>query len=68
MGLIFRSIYLEHGLPTAGLPSFFLWGVISLPFVEIVKRTIWERRTQGMSDARIEQQQVVSNYRNRFGE
>ena len=61
-------LYEQQGWSPYGLPYFLLAGCFSLPFVELVKQTIWERRTQAMADARIEQQQVMENYRQRYGD
>jgi hypothetical protein len=61
-------IYRMEGLPVAGLPLFFLFGLVSLPLIELLKQTIWERRLQAMQDARIEQEAVVQEVRIRYGE
>jgi hypothetical protein len=50
-----------------GLPYFLLSGVFTLPFVEIVKQKIWEHRTQSMVDARVEQEALMNDFRNRYG-
>jgi hypothetical protein len=67
VGGILFWIYQEAGLPVYGLPYFFLAGVFTLPFVERVKQIIWERRVQGMTDARIEQEALVRDVRERTG-
>ncbi|HEY7327648.1 MAG TPA: hypothetical protein VH592_08415 [Gemmataceae bacterium] len=66
-GLIAREIYLEYGLPTAGLPTFLLTGCFTLPLVESVKQAIWDRRLDDMNDAKMEQESLVREYRDRYG-
>jgi hypothetical protein len=51
-----------------GLPYFFMLGLVTLPFVEKVKQLVWERRIQGINDARIEQEALVRESRERYGE
>jgi hypothetical protein len=67
LGGVLYSIYQDHGWSPAGLPYFFLAGGFALPFVELVRRAIWERRIEGMNDARIEQEAVMQEYRDRYG-
>jgi hypothetical protein len=55
------------GWPPSGLPFFLLAGVVTLPFVEIVKQRTWERRTQSIMDSRLEQQETINDFRNRYG-
>jgi hypothetical protein len=62
------DFYTENGWRPTGLPYFFLTGIVSLPFVELVHRTIWNRKLQSMSDARIEGKALMHEYRNRFGD
>jgi hypothetical protein len=61
-------VYQENDWNPTGLPYFFLSGLFSLPFVELVRRAIWERKIQSMNDARVEQEAVVRDYRERYGE
>ncbi len=68
MGGILFWVYGEQGWSPTGLPYFFLAGMFTLPMVEGVKQTIWDRRTQGMLDARIEQQQVMNDFRGKYGD
>ncbi len=68
LGVVLCAVYQEVGLPVGGLPCFLLAGCVSLPFVEAVKKQIWERRIQGMQDARLEQEQMVRESRERYGE
>ncbi len=68
LGVVLLLLYREIGLPFYGLPCFLLFGAVSLPLVEKVKQQIWERRIQGMQDARIEQEAMVQESRERFGE
>jgi hypothetical protein len=67
-GLVLFDMYRENGLPVQGLPYFFLAGLFSLPFVETVKRSVWERRAQAMVDARVEQEALVKEVRDRWGD
>ena len=68
LGLVVLLIYKAAELPSLGLPYFLLFGVVSLPVVELVKQIIWEKRLQGMQDARIEQEAMVRDSRARYGE
>lgn len=68
LGGILFWLYTENGLRPTGLPYFFLLGVFSLPSIEAVKKMAWDKRIEGMHDARIEQEMAVEDYRNRYGE
>jgi hypothetical protein len=68
VGIVLFMIYQEAGLPVYGLPYFFMLGLVTLPFVEKVKQLVWERRIQGINDARIEQEALVRESRERYGE
>ena len=67
LGGILYWIYSQYGLKPTGLPYFFLSGIFTLPFVEIVKQTIWEKKIRGMQDARLEQEQMVEELRDKWG-
>jgi hypothetical protein len=41
--------------------------LVSLPFVELTNQMIWNRRLQSMADARKEQEMLMGDYKNRFG-
>jgi hypothetical protein len=66
-GLVFWG-YQQMHWPPYGLPYFLLAGGFTLPFVETVKQKIWERRTQSMIDARVEQEQLMQDVRDRYGD
>ena len=51
-----------------GLPYFLLAGCASLPFVELVKQTIWKRRSQATLDARLEQEASMREFRSKYGD
>lgn len=57
-------VYKENGLPATGLPTFLLAGLVTLPFIESVNRTMWERKLQGMNDAKIEQEALMEDFKN----
>ncbi len=57
--------YTENGWRPTGLPYFLLAGVVTLPFVESVKQTIWQRRIQGMIDAKLDQEMLMEEFQNR---
>ena len=59
--------YTELGWETSGLPTFLLSGVVALPFVEGVKQTIWRKRIQSMVDAKIENEAMISDFRDKYG-
>ena len=67
-GTVLWWIYLRMGWHRHGLPAFILTGIFTLPFVEKVKQTVWERRLQGMQDAKLEQQALVRESHQRFGD
>jgi len=60
-------LYTENGLRPTGLPYFILAGTVSLPFIEAVKQTMWDRRMQAMQDAKMEQEMAVRDFHDRFG-
>jgi hypothetical protein len=57
----------EIGRDPRGLPYFLLTGCVTLPAVEIVKQTVWNRRARMMHDARIENEQTMRDYQDRYG-
>jgi len=57
-------LYTENGMSPKGLPYFFLGGLVALPFVETVKRMVWERKIQGMNDAKLESEALMEDYKN----
>ena len=60
-------VYEQYGMPVGGLPAFLLVGVVSLPFVEMVKQQIWQQKVQSMVDARVEQEALMKDVRERLG-
>jgi hypothetical protein len=68
LGGVLYWIYEQNGWRPTGLPYFILSGVVTLPFVELVKQTIWKRRTQQMLDARIENEASMKAYRDKYGD
>ena len=67
LGCIVFWIYSENGWSPMGLPFFLLSGVFTLPFVERVKQTMWDRRPQAMQDARAENAMFMRDFEDRFG-
>ena len=65
LGGIAYWFYTLNGLDVRGLPYFLLGGMVSLPFVASVDQTLWKRRLQGMADAKIEQEMLVDDFKNR---
>ncbi|MHB1423123.1 MAG: hypothetical protein ACYC3I_08005 [Gemmataceae bacterium] len=61
------QFYEDNGWRPTGLPYFFLTGLVSLPFVELTNQMIWNRRLQSMADSRKEQEMLMGDYKNRFG-
>jgi hypothetical protein len=55
-------------LPSLGLPVFLLIGAPILYVVERVKEAVWDRRLQEMQNARLEQEALVRESRQRYGE
>jgi hypothetical protein len=68
VGALLYGSYEQAGLSPRGMPWFLLAGMFTLPFVECVKQTIQERCTQGMLDARIEQEAMMDEFRDKYGE
>ncbi len=58
LGGLLMTVYQENGWTPYGLPYFFMIGSVAIPFVEWVKHTVWQRRAEAMSDARIEQETI----------
>jgi hypothetical protein len=54
--------------PPHGLPYFLILGSLTISVVEGIKKTIGERRRQSMLDARIEQENVMRDFRDRYGD
>jgi hypothetical protein len=67
LGIMLFWMYQEKGLSVYGLPYFLLAGVVTLPFIEMVRQRIWDRRLQGMQNARLEQEALMREQRKRYG-
>jgi hypothetical protein len=67
IGAILVVIYKEFHLNMKGLPLFFLLGGFTLPVIEMIKQSIWKKRTQEMMDAQIENEAAVREFREKFG-
>lgn len=67
LGGIAYWLYEQHGWRPTGLPYFLLCGVFTLPLVESVQRTIWNRRVEAMNDARLEQLTAIRDFQDRYG-
>lgn len=67
LGMIAFWFYQLQGWRPTGLPYFLLSGVFTLPFVESVKQIIWQRKVQGMLDAKREQEALMEEFQNRIG-
>jgi hypothetical protein len=67
IGLAFRLWYEDHNLPTEGLPTFLLTGMFTLPFCEGIKQAVWKKKLRDIEDARIEQESLMRDYRDRSG-
>jgi hypothetical protein len=67
LGLITGFISRELGTPP-GLAFFLLAGGLSLPAVEGVRRMLINKRTQAMLDSRLEQEFLMEQYKERWGE
>ena len=51
-----------------GLARFLLWGGFTLPAVETIKQARYARRLRMLDDARMEQEGMMREYRNTFGD
>jgi hypothetical protein len=60
-------LYEQEGYDPQGLPYFLLLGCFTVPFVEWTRQAMWRRRLQGMSNARIESENAVSDYQRMWG-
>lgn len=67
-GYCVLQLYQEWGWSPQGLPYFLLLGCFTLPFVEMAKRQMWQRRTQSMINARIESEAVMAEFHRRYGQ
>jgi hypothetical protein len=68
LGGIIYWVYQEQGWSLYGLPYFFLTGCFTLPFVELINQMIWKRRAEAMLNARIEQENIVDDFRRKYGD
>lgn len=68
LGALLYWIYSLAAMSPYGLPYFLLSGIFTLPLVESVKHTILQRRTQSMLDAQLDQEQVMQDFRDRYGD
>jgi hypothetical protein len=68
LGGVLYWLYTEAHLPVYGLPYYFLAGCFTLPFVEIVKQTIWRKRAQDVMDARLENEATMRDFRDKWGD
>jgi hypothetical protein len=66
-GATMFCLYQRNGWQLYGLPYFMLAGGFTLPFVEMIKQMIWQRRTQSIVNARVEQEGLMNEFRNRYG-
>ncbi len=67
-GLVALWVYQAHGWDVRGLPYFLLGGCFTLPMIELAKQTMWKRKTRQMMDSRLEQEQVMNDFRETWGE
>jgi hypothetical protein len=67
-GLCFLALSDELHTPRNGLPLFLMLGIFSLPMVEGIKRMIRGKRVQSMMDARLEQQALMEEFKDRWGD
>ena len=65
-----RGVLVVRPLPFFALRAalFPAGGLRSLPFVELVKQTIWKRRSQATLDARLEQEASMREFRSKYGD
>jgi len=54
--------------PPYGLPYFFMLGSASMLIVELVKLQIWSKRKQDLLDTRLEQESIMEEYRQKYGD
>jgi hypothetical protein len=59
--------YERQGWQPTGLPYFLLSGLFTLPFVQTVHQSIWDRRVEAMNEARITQQAAMKDFQDRYG-
>lgn len=67
LGFIAFKVYEFQGWNYKGLPYFFMAGAISVSFVAGMQQSLWQRRIQAMRDNELENDMVVTDYRDRFG-
>jgi hypothetical protein len=66
-GFFAKWHYENEGWHPNGLPFFLIGGALACAFVEHTKQTMWKRRIQQQNDARIENESMVNEYRQRWG-
>jgi hypothetical protein len=67
-GVVMLPVSAELHTPRNGLPLFLMLGIFTLPVIEIVKQMIRSKRVQGMMDARLEQQALMEEFKDRWGD
>jgi hypothetical protein len=61
VGLIYYFMAKDMGW-RQGFSYFMMLSIFTLPFLEGVRQTVWKRRVQAMSDARIEQEGLMRDF------
>lgn len=67
LGGIALWCYRENGMPVRGLPCFLFCGAMCMRVVESIRIKAQERRMMAVSDARLEQESLVKEYGDKFG-
>jgi hypothetical protein len=60
--------YDQRGWNCNGLPYFLITGCSAMFFVELAQQTAWKRRSRQMDDARIENEQMMNEAQDRWGD
>ena len=67
LGAMLHWFYEQNGMPTRGLPLFLFCGAMCIRVVESIKAKAQERRMMAINDAKIQQEWMVQEHGNRFG-
>jgi hypothetical protein len=66
--VLLRGWYIETGWNPSGLPNFLLLGFVTLIVVQKANVMMYERKLDAIGDAKMENEDLVNEYRNRYGE
>ena len=66
-GYLLWQYYACMGWRPTGLPYFMIFSVFSLKYVAAINEAAWERKVNAIQDAKLQQQVLMDDHKNRFG-